>query len=162
MAKISTNMLAIMLFGLFGSALIITADFVTLPEIFHQYASKYYSETTGKILYYEIKHYRSSSGHGRPSSSYESVNTHYAYQVNGQPFESKRYRYFLAYTGNQFVVPNYSTGSDVRVFYNPQNPQDAVLERGLNDGDLSFLIATGLFNVMALGFWWVIGIKLKS
>jgi hypothetical protein len=58
----------------------------------------------------------------------------YAYDVGGRPFENAR----LAFggtvgdgnpTGAQRVVARYPVGAIVHVYYNPANPQDAVLER---------------------------------
>jgi len=55
----------------------------------------------------------------------------YSYQVGGQAFQS----YKLAPgpevggTGARKVVDRYPSGAQVMVFYNPENPSDAVLER---------------------------------
>jgi Protein of unknown function (DUF3592) len=160
-ANISNTTVALIGFALFATAMLLIADFVCFPQIVRQYGSQHYSKTTGKILYYEIQNFRRSSGHGYSSASYESVKTRYSYQVNGQSFESQKYRYFLSYSGNKFIAPDYSAGSTVPVFYNPQNPKDAVLNQGLNNNDVTFLLAAAFFNLFALIFWWVVGAKIR-
>ena len=82
--------------------------------------------TMGTVLNSTIE-WRSSSDSG--STAYPVVQ--YSYQVNGQSYQS----YKLAPgpevggTGAQKVVAKYPAGAQVMVFYNPQNPSDAVLER---------------------------------
>ena len=82
--------------------------------------------TMGTVIMSTIE-WRSSSDSG--STAYPVVR--YSYQVNGQPYQS----YKLAPgpevggTGAQKVVAKYPSGAQVLVFYNPQNPSEAVLER---------------------------------
>jgi hypothetical protein len=144
-------------FALFVTALIIVADVAFAPRLLHQYNSRYYLETTGKILSYEIKHHQEGGGgpanRGGGSSSFNSISVRYSYIVNGLTFESKHYRYFMASSGGQYNFPVYSIGSDVTVFYNPKNPQDAVLDRGLNNEDFGFMEMATVINIIAIFFW---------
>ena len=54
----------------------------------------------------------------------------YSYQVNGQTYQSAKRAPGpeVGGTGAQRVVSKYPAGAQVMVFYNPQNPSDAVLE----------------------------------
>jgi hypothetical protein len=75
-----------------------------------------------------------SSGIDRRSSSdgytdYPSVQ--YSYRVNGQPYQGAKIApgMEVGSTGAGKVVARYPAGAQVMVFYNPQNPSEAVIER---------------------------------
>jgi len=55
----------------------------------------------------------------------------YSYQVSGQTYQSSKYAPGpeIGGTGANKVVARYPAGAQVMVFYDPQNPSDAVLER---------------------------------
>jgi len=55
----------------------------------------------------------------------------YSFQVNGQAYQSTKRAPGpeVGGTGARGVVAKYPAGAQVMVFYNPQNPSDAVLER---------------------------------
>jgi hypothetical protein len=55
----------------------------------------------------------------------------YSYQVNGQPYQNSKLAPGpeVGGSGARKVVAKYPAGAQVMVFYNPQNPSDAVLER---------------------------------
>jgi hypothetical protein len=55
----------------------------------------------------------------------------YSYQVGGQAFQGSRIAPGpeLSGPGARQVAARYATGASVTVFYNPQNPADAVLEK---------------------------------
>ena len=55
----------------------------------------------------------------------------YSYQISGQTYQSMKLAPGpeVGGTGARKVVAKYPAGAQVMVFYNPQNPSDAVLER---------------------------------
>ncbi|MBK9924332.1 MAG: DUF3592 domain-containing protein [Anaerolineales bacterium] len=55
----------------------------------------------------------------------------YSYQVNGQAYQSTKRAPGpeVGGSGARGVIAKYPVGAQVMVFYNPQNPSDAVLER---------------------------------
>ena len=83
----------------------------------------------------------------------------YSYQVGGQAYQS----YKLAPgaevggTGAGKVVARYPAGAQVMVFYNPQNPSEAVLERKAPAQWLMWLILA-IFDCVLCGvipiIWW--------
>ncbi len=83
----------------------------------------------------------------------------YSYQIGGQAYQS----YKLAPgpevggTGAANVVARYPAGAQVMVFYNPQNPSDAVLERKAPAQWLLWLILA-IFDCVLCGvipiIWW--------
>jgi hypothetical protein len=56
---------------------------------------------------------------------------HYSYQVGGQAYQGLKLAPGpeVGGSGARKVVAKYPSGAQVMVFYNPQNPADAVLER---------------------------------
>ena len=79
---------------------------------------------TVNTSYLERRHSSSDSG----STNYPVVQ--YSYQVSGQAYQSTKLAPGpeIGGTGAGKVVSRYPAGAQVMVFYNPQNPSDAVLE----------------------------------
>lgn len=57
---------------------------------------------------------------------------HYAYQVMGQPYQGSKVRPGpdVGGSGARKVVDRYPVGAQVMVYYNPEKPSEALLERG--------------------------------
>jgi hypothetical protein len=110
--------------------------------------------TMGTVLMSTIEQRSSSEG---GYTDYPVVQ--YSYQIGGQPYQS----YKLAPgpdvggTGAGKVVARYPTGAQVMVFYNPQNPSDAVLERKAPAQWIMWLILA-IFDCVLCGvipiIWW--------
>jgi hypothetical protein len=81
----------------------------------------------GTITRSELEWRRSSNNRGHVQ--YPVV--HYSYRVMGKSYEGNRIAPGLAVggTGAPSVVARYPAGSQVQVFYNPEDPADAVLEK---------------------------------
>jgi len=71
--------------------------------------------------------YRSDSEGGR--TAYPNVN--YSYQVSGQAYQNAKIKPGpeIGGSGAGKVVATYPAGTQVMVYYNPQNPAEAVLEK---------------------------------
>lgn len=69
------------------------------------------------------------SSNNRASTNYPVV--HYSYQVGGQMYQGAKIAPGMEVggTGAGRVVQRYPAGAQVMVFYDPQDPADAVLER---------------------------------
>jgi len=95
--------------------------------------SKNWPATTGTVIASGIEPRRSHSGSGGTSTSYYPV-VQYQYTVEGRTYMSNRFTF-----GNQVgygwtnmaqnQVNNYPPGATVAVFYDPNDPAVAVLER---------------------------------
>ena len=83
----------------------------------------------------------------------------YSYQVSGQAYQSTKLAPGPAVGGSGAgkVVGRYPAGAQVMVFYNPQNPSDAVLERKAPAQWLMWLILA-IFDCVLCGvipvLWW--------
>lgn len=90
---------------------------------------------------------------------------HYAYSIRGVAYESQQRNVspdntatFQAPEKAQAVVDKYPSGSSVRVFYNPANPKQAVLEvsRPAAHNAVMFYGVTNMVAgaiIIALGIW---------
>lgn len=86
-----------------------------------------WSTTMGTVTSSYLERRRSSNNSG--STNYPIV--HYSYQVGGQSYQNTKIAPGMQVggTGAGKVVERYPAGAQVMVFYDPQNPSDAVLER---------------------------------
>jgi hypothetical protein len=90
--------------------------------------SDHWPTTTGEVLVSTIDYRRGNRGGRTP---YPRVT--YTYQVEGKPYQSQRI-YFGGVIGGSLmtgVVKKYPAGAQAPVYYNPENPADAVLERSI-------------------------------
>jgi hypothetical protein len=76
--------------------------------------------------------------------------------VNGQTYEAQRYDFTtgLSTVGDwpEEAVARYRPGTRAACYYNPQNPAEAVLERGTH-ADPAVLYAAGIFGLIGLAFF---------
>ncbi len=83
-----------------------------------------------RIVSSEVKR----SGGGSDGVTYK-VAILYAYQVDGRTFQSDRYSFFTigssGYSGKKEIVDQYRPWSGAICYVNPENPEEAVLERGI-------------------------------
>jgi hypothetical protein len=115
-----------------------------------QYQSQAYSSVKGEVLSGTVTQWTGSKGtvHYRPSFSYR-------YQVNGQTYQGRRYRYdghpsfYKEAEANQ-VVAAHPNGSEIDVYYNPSNPADAVLSTGLDTADWGIPFTFGAITYLLL------------
>jgi uncharacterized protein DUF3592 len=83
----------------------------------------------------------------------------YSYQVGGQPYQGMKLAPGpeVGGTGAGKIVARYPEGAQVMVFYNPQNPSEAVLERKAPAQWLLWLILV-IFDCVLCGviplIWW--------
>ena len=123
------NMTLLLTVGIIGFVLLIL-NVVFLGVIYFMRrkmaAVSQWPSTMGTVLASAIE-WRHSSDSG--STAYRVVQ--YSYQVNGQVYPSYKLAPGpeVAGTGANKVVAKYPAGAQVMVFYNPQNPSEAVLER---------------------------------
>ena len=82
----------------------------------------------------------------------------YTYTVGLTTYRSTKYGYSLLSTSDQgyayAIVAALPSGTKVDVFYNPEDPADAVLSTGLDGSDLFLPMFLTPFNAVMLGVWW--------
>jgi hypothetical protein len=147
-----------------GSTTIIltTLPFVILALVFFYIAlrgrrassiTKTWPTTSGRVLRSEVELRRSHSSEGGYSSSYYPV-VLYEYEVMGQRYQSTTLspglEYGLGFQGRvQARVAKYPVGSTVLVYYNPQNPAQAVLEHSATGNRIMGYVAVLVLVILA-------------
>jgi len=99
--------------------------------------------------------YRSSDDGG---ANYPVV--HYTYQVSGQPYEGYRIAPGgeVGGIGAAKVAARYPVGAHVQVFYNPQNPSEAFLEKKAHSQIIMWIVLIVVdlsLCVFAPVMWWL-------
>ena len=104
--------------------------------------------TMGNVLMSTIEQRRSSDN--SRYTDYPAVQ--YSYQVNGQMYQGLKIAPGpeVGGTGARKVVARYPAGAQVMVFYDPQNPSDAVLEKKAPAQWLMWLLL-GIFDCVLCG-----------
>jgi hypothetical protein len=116
--------------GIIGCALIVS-NMIFLGIIVNTQrkmnAVQTWSSAMGTVMTSYLERRRSGSNGG--STNYPVVQ--YSYQVNGQIYQGSRIAPGMQVGGSGAgkVVERYPAGAQVMVFYNPQDPSDAVLEK---------------------------------
>ncbi len=129
----------------------IDADF--FPKFRKQIASQHYLETTGVIQESRIEYYYSS----RPTRRRSIPVIRYTFSLEKRLYTCDRYKYAWGGRSVEEVIGRLPKGKTVPVHYNPENPGDAVLEKGVGEGDwLQYWLVVGL-NFLVL-FGWCIGL----
>jgi len=109
--------------------------------------------TMGNVMMSTIERRSTSDGY----TDYPVVQ--YSYQVGGQPYQSTKLAPGpeIGGTGARKVVAKYPASAQVMVFYDPQNPSDAVLERKAPAQWLMWLLLV-IFDCALCGvipiLWW--------
>jgi len=112
-----------------------------VEALIRQHAAESYPSVQGQMLASEVQTYTGSKGsiHYRAAFLYE-------YEVNGRDYRGGRYRY-AGYSSDAAtagaLVAAHPKGSEVTVYYNPDNPADTVLSPRVEPRDvfLLFLIS---------------------
>lgn len=139
-------------FGLFWSGITLLFDGIILTSATRQVLASRFATTQGTVLSSEVTH--NSDGDGTTHG----VRITYRYEVEGREYSGDRFRYDKSTSSDSAwarqAVKEHRVGSAVTVYYDPQNPAEAVLRVGLAGSDLFMAMFLTPFNVVMLGFWW--------
>jgi hypothetical protein len=139
------------------TGLIAAGTYALLETTVRQYLALNFSTTQGRIV-------RSEVGHG--AMSRRGVDIEYNYAVDGVDYTGHRYRYDDHNANMEWdatVVENPRWSSQT-IYYNPKNPADALLQPGVDGGDLLLLLFALPLNVLTCTLWsaWVARLREKS
>lgn len=140
----------IVLLSICGSLVIFDAIFLGIILFTRRKVSKAstWPSTLGTVTESRIQ-MRSNSDGGR--TSYPLVR--YAYQIMGRAYESLKVMpgMDVGGSGAHRVVSRYPVGAQVMVYYNPENPSEALLERSMPGHIKWFWIILAILNVFLCG-----------
>lgn len=140
----------------FLSTVVLWFDSYAGSDLWKQLGCRTYPAVTGHITYSEVTRHRGSKGR-----AYYGVGIRYRYAVNDRFFEGTRIRYNGATSAGWAwaakTVAEHPVGSQTQVFYNPENPQDALLSPGVDGSDLILVLFAMPLNLAVLGLWMRLG-----
>ena len=142
--------------------LVTTLPFVILALVFFYIAmrgrrassiTKKWPMAVGKVLHSDVELRRSHSSNGGYNTSYY-PSVVYEYEVNGQRYQSNTLspgmEYGLGFRGRvEARVARYPAGGMVQVYYNPENPAQAVLEHSATGNRIMGYIAVLIVVILA-------------
>jgi hypothetical protein len=146
------------LFCGFWSVMVLCIDTKVAQELWRQFESSYYPVTMGEVTYSQVTTQHTSKG-----GTIYGVDIKYHYVVNDHPFDGSRFRYMSGFNNSsdyesvRSTVNSNPVKSQIRVYFNPSNPQDAVLSPDLTGGDFMAPLFLMPFNLVMFGFWIGIG-----
>jgi hypothetical protein len=130
----------------FWTSLMLTADYVVIETAERQAHSVNFASTTGKMVQSEIR---------KGATSHRGVEIGYNYTVNGINYTGHHYRYDDRNAAWEYsaAIDAFPRWSARKVYYNPNDPADSVLEPGLDGCDLLLLLFATPLNVVTLALW---------
>lgn len=149
----------LLIFALFWSAFVIAFDAFLVVSAVRQERAKSYPTTTGVVVSSEVESHRSDDG-----TTYKPLIV-YRYEVDGAEYLNDRYRYGMWSTNDhgrsQRIVDAHPPGREITVYYNPDDPQDALLSVGRSNDEVGLVIFLTPFNLIMLFLWLIVGGMLK-
>ena len=136
---------------LFWTAIVMVFNVIFFSSIVDAARSQSFPFVLGSITRSQIV--RSGGGDG------SHVEVEYEYFVGRDRYENDAVRFGMNMTGLgrlQKVVDRYPEGSEVPVYYDPDDPSHAALEQGLVPSDLFMPIFLTPFNMVMIGGWYLL------
>jgi hypothetical protein len=150
----------LILFALAWSSVCIAINCSIWHDYYKQFQSRNFPSVTGTITQSKLESHTTKKG----QTYYEAV-INYQYKVGDQTFHGDKLvfgEYESAHLPNDATTINsHPVGSEVQVYYNPGNPNEALLYPGINDPDLAPVLFLTPFNMVMIGFWVFIGAWLR-
>jgi hypothetical protein len=142
----------LLIFGTFWSAIVLGFDIFIGWSMIRQSATADWPTTTGHVLRSEI------AGHDDGDGTTYSAEIEYEYEVDGREYQSDRIRLggFTSTSDRDHIeriIARAPAGGTVPVYYNPDDPSEAVLTSGVAGEDYFIVLFLTPFNVIMLGIW---------
>jgi hypothetical protein len=153
------NGVFLFIFASFWSTLVLLFDGMAVHGLWKQFESSHYPFTMGQVTHSEMTSHR-----GRKGTSY-SADIQYRYEVNRHSYSGSRFRYGTTASDQGTAleaVTAHKVGSQTRVYFNPGNPEEAVLSPDLQGSDLILLLFLMPFNMVMAGLWTALGAWLRQ
>lgn len=133
------------------SIMTLAFDAILLWQVAEQRSSIGYAKTSGVITHSELIIEAEED-----TGPYCIADIEYRYRVGNTDYEGDRYRYGPDTEGDksaQELVAKFPVGKKVSVFYDQQDPGDAVLSVGFAQTDLYPVMLTILCNLTMVALW---------
>ncbi len=143
MPVLSPNTLIPMIFVIIGLVLL----FIYFRNLVKVRASQAWPTAQGTVLQSWVRKSRSTDSDGGDSYSYH-PEVHYQYQIMGREYQGNNIAFGPQVGGHsraEKTIEKYPTGANVTVYYQPDNPDNAILERSIS----KVLLIMGLVFILA-------------
>lgn len=144
----------LLFFAIFWSAIVLTFDCMLLYSGYKQVVAESWPTTNGVITESRLRINRDSDG-----DTYEPVIS-YRYMVGDQVYTSDTFRFDNMSSSDRSyqrgIVNDHPRDMAVKVWYNPDDPSEAVLSTGLTGQSYFMMVALSPFNVVMVGLWFAI------
>ncbi|TVQ53069.1 MAG: DUF3592 domain-containing protein [Phycisphaerales bacterium] len=145
--------LFLLLFGGIWTFVTMAFNIIMLTSAIDIFRAQQFAETTGTIIAAEVDRRR-----GSDSTSYAPA-LEYSYDIAGQTYTGTRYGVRDVSTSNRGyaarIVQDHQPGTEVVVYYDPNQPENAVLNREFSGPMMILPIFMTPFNAVMLGCWWI-------
>lgn len=143
--------------GMIGLFIVVVAVplIIFLRSTLKATATNRWPSVEGRVLSSEVTSHRSLNSNGTHTTIY-TPKVVYEYAVSGQPYRGEQVSY-SAVDGTSMggfaeeIVSKYPAGSAVRVFYDPAQPGEAVLEHNGAGGNLALALIMGVVELILIG-----------
>ena len=147
--------------GCLGVAIIVLvlvfAPYITIPKLHQAYTSTSWPTANGRITESKVGWTMGGSrGMNRPIPYHH---LRYDYEVDGQPYCGTRIQFFsevVLTVDADKIVPRYPSGSEVTVYYSPDNPSKSVLVPGIYTKSPSGWIVPSIYILLSLSSAYVL------
>lgn len=137
------------LFMLLWCGVIGVATYFIVGGMLRQIAAAHYLETMGKVVSSRVESHR-----GSDSTTY-SPELEYRYTVDGRTYTGDRYAYSTGGSSDSSyardIVNRHQAGKTVTVYYDPNDPAEAVLTKDVQNESYFFLLFIQPFWLVGLG-----------
>lgn len=152
MSALSANILIPMIFVIIGSVLL----FIYFRNLAKVRAAQAWPTAQGTVLQSWVRKSSSTDDDGSVSYSYY-PEIHYQYQVMGTEYQGNKIAFGPKVGGNRSRaekrIEEYPAGASLTVFYQPDNPANAIIERSLSKISLVMGIVFFLAGIFIYARW---------
>jgi len=137
------------------TGIVVAGTCVLVETTVRQHLALNFSTTKGRIVRSEI---------GQGSMSRRGVEIEYTYAVDGVKYHGHRYRYDDHNVSMEWesTLVEHPRWSSKKIYYDPQNPADALLEPGVDGADLLLLLFALSLNVLTFILWRAMFARLRE
>jgi hypothetical protein len=151
------------LLAVFWTLCVLQSVVGTCTKVIDQSRTKRFVVTVGQVLQSQPVEQTRSKG----SKTYVvyDLKFEYAYNVNGRHFISNRIRYGNVPSENrawsETFARTFTAGTNLNVFYNPNNPTESVISAGIRGSDIVSFWVAGAFTAVTVLIWRMLFVQKK-
>lgn len=155
MAQKSSGGCGLLIFGLIWSAMTLLFDSLIGYQCSKGIQSYQFVETTGTVTFSHVEQTRDNKRKlsFRPTVEYDYVVGEQTLHGKVRTFGEATISGTGARQSAEGVLKRYPVGKDVPVYFSPDDPTQAVLERGITGNELMMMLFITPFNGVMLGLW---------